>query len=167
MKRGKGRSWRVGRWALLVVLLVVLAGCGEPTGSWFQVRNDTSKQAFVILNAELGRYVYTLEPGANVAVGDFLFSFEGDVDVLGPTCKVIAVFKSPISQTNAMTQPTNRWEGVYQITIPATGLPTFVETRKGSVDPDLPTITGAVLDGTELNTDTCPPPTVPGETPDG
>jgi len=167
MKRGKGRSWRVGRWALLVVLLVVLAGCGEPTGSWFQVRNDTSKQAFVILNAELGRYVYTLEPGANVAVGDFLFSFEGDVDVLGPTCKVIAVFKSPISQTNAMTQPTNRWEGVYQITIPATGLPTFVETRKGSVDPDLPTITGAVLDGTELNPDTCPPPTVPGETPDG
>ena len=167
MKRGEGRSWHVGRWALLVVLLVVLAGCGEPTGTWFQVRNDSSSQAFVILDATLGRYVYTLEPGANVAVGDFLFSFEGDVDVLGPTCKVIAVFKSPTSQTNVMTQPTNRWAGVYQITIPATGLPTFVDTRKGSVDPDLPTITGAVLDSRNTDSSVCPPPIVPRASPDG
>ncbi|MGH2465605.1 MAG: hypothetical protein ACRDGI_09095 [Candidatus Limnocylindrales bacterium] len=145
MKRRSVGPWLIGRLALLAVSLAGLAGCGEPPGSWFQVRNDTASPAFVVLDAELGRYVYALQPGSNVAVGDFLYSFSGDVDVLGPTCQVIAVFKSPISQTNVFAQPTNRWEGIYQITIPSVGQPTFADTRRAAVDPALPTISGAVL----------------------
>jgi hypothetical protein len=165
MKRGNRWSQDVGRWVILSVLLVGLAACNDFPQEWFQVQNDLPDPAFVIITTVYGRNIYAIQPRSTVALGSFN-SQDGEVEVLGPTCKVLATFGAPETQNTIFDPKSKAWLGSYQITIPEIGSPT-VGPPTNSIGANAPALQGAVLDPTKTDPSVCPPVTVPGAVPQG
>jgi hypothetical protein len=165
MKRGKGWSGHAGRLAVLAVALAVLAACNDDPQEWFQVQNDSPNAAFVIITTDYGRNIYTIQPRTTIALGSF-DSQDGDVEVLGPTCNVLATFGAPETQNTIFDPMATAWLGSYQITIPEIGSPT-VGPPTNSIGANAPAVQGAVLDPTKTDPSVCPPVTLPGASPQG
>ena len=161
MKRGKGWSRHVGRLGVLSAVLVLLAACNDFPMEGFQVQNDSRNQAFVIITTYNGRNIYAIPARSAVVIGAF-DSQDGDVEVLGPTCEVLATFGAPETQVGIFNAKTSAWLGNYQITIPQVGTPTVANPNTLLLSPE---VRGAVLDPTKTDPSVCPPVTVPGALP--
>jgi len=160
-----GRVTRFGATTLLAVLLLALAGCNDFPQEWFQVQNDSPDPAFVIITTVYGRNIYAIQARTTIALGSF-DSQDGDVEVLGSTCNVLATFGAPETQNTIFDPKSTAWLGSYQITIPEIGSPT-VGPPTNSIGANAPAVQGAVLDPTKTDPSVCPPVTVPGALPRG